>query len=36
MSQLIQRITPAMLRDEPDQACDIINKIIDKINSIED
>ena len=34
MKQLIPRITPVMLRDQPDQVCEIINEVIDKLNSL--
>lgn len=33
MKQYIQRITPVMLRDQPDQVCQIINQVIDAINA---
>lgn len=33
MAQKIPRITPIMLKEQPDQTADIINRIIDKINS---
>lgn len=35
MKQYIQRITPEMLRNQPDQACSIINQLIDAINALE-
>lgn len=31
--QKIPRLTPYMLRNLPDQTCEIINQIIDEINS---
>lgn len=34
MKQLIPRITPEMLRNQPDQACDTINRAIDAINEL--
>ena len=33
--QLIPRVTPFMLREQPDQVTDILNRIIDKLNEIE-
>ena len=32
--QIIPRITPDMLKNLPDQACDILNRVIDKINDL--
>ena len=32
--QYIPRITPVMLRDQPDQVCAIINQVIDRINEL--
>lgn len=31
---LIPRVTPMMLRDQPDQFSQIINEIIDKLNKL--
>lgn len=33
---LIPRVTRQMLRERPDQFCETLNKVIDKINKIED
>lgn len=33
MKQYIPRITPVMLREQPDQVCSIINQVIDAINA---
>lgn len=30
--QLIPRVTSDMLKNQPDQFCDILNKVIDAIN----
>lgn len=35
MKQLIPYITPVMLREQPDQACEIINRVIDELNNLE-
>lgn len=32
--QQIPRLTPEMLKKLPDQACNIINRVIDVINSL--
>lgn len=32
----IPHITPVMLRDLPDQTVDILNRVIDKLNSLDD
>lgn len=32
----IPKVTPVMLRDLPDQFCQIINSVIDKLNSLDD
>ena len=32
--QYIPRISPVMLRDQPDQVCSIINQLIDRINEL--
>lgn len=32
--QLIPRVTPEQLRTQPDQFCEVINRIIDRINSL--
>lgn len=34
MKQHIPRITPVMLREQPDQVCSIINQLIDRINEL--
>lgn len=31
---MIKHITPEMLRSQPDQVCQVINKVIDKINQL--
>lgn len=31
---LIPRVTPMMLREQPDQFCQVINAIIDKLNKL--
>lgn len=31
---LIPRVNPMMLRDQPDQFCQVINEIIDKLNTL--
>ena len=33
--QLIPKVTPAMLRELPDQFCEILNRVIEKLNSLE-
>lgn len=33
--QEIPRITPSMLREQPDQTVNIINRIIDKVNELD-
>lgn len=33
MKQLIPRVTPEMLRNQPDQFCEILNDVINAINS---
>ena len=33
--QKIPRVTPMMLREQPDQFSEIINRIIDRLNEIE-
>lgn len=33
-NQQIPRITPDMLRNLPDQACNIINRVIDEVNRL--
>lgn len=35
MKQHIQRITPDMLRNQPDQVCSILNQLIEAINALE-
>lgn len=32
--QKIPRLTPDMLRSQPDQTCNIINRVIDAINEM--
>ena len=32
--QQIPRLTPEMLKRLPDQACNILNRVIDKINNL--
>lgn len=32
----IPKVNPVMLRELPDQFCDILNRVIDKLNSIDD
>lgn len=34
--QLIPHVTPVMLRELPDQTADILNRIIDAINKLDD
>lgn len=36
MSQNIPKIRPTMLKATPDQVCDILNKVIDKVNKLPD
>ena len=33
--QLIPRVTPDQLRQQPDQFCRVINAIIDKLNALK-
>lgn len=33
---LIPRVNPEMLRSRPDQFCETLNKVIDKLNKIEE
>lgn len=35
MEQYIPRITPVMLRDQPDQTCDTLNRLVAKINTMQ-
>jgi hypothetical protein len=32
--QLIPRITPEMLKNLPDQTCEILNRVIDEVNNL--
>lgn len=32
--QLIPRVTPEMLKNQPDQTTDILNRIIDAVNEL--
>lgn len=34
-TQRIPKVTPIMLREQPDQFCTILNMMIDKINKTE-
>lgn len=34
-TQRIPKVTPIMLREQPDQFCAILNMLIDKINETE-
>lgn len=34
-NQRIPNLTPEMLRRLPDQACNILNRVIDKINELD-
>lgn len=34
-TQRIPKVTPVMLREQPDQFCAVLNMIIDKLNEIE-
>lgn len=33
--QLIPKIQPSMLKEQPDQVANIINSVIDKVNEID-
>lgn len=33
--QFIPKVTPEMVRRQPDQLCAVLNSIIDKVNAIE-
>lgn len=33
--QLIPRITPQQIREQPDQTADILNRIIDAVNRLQ-
>lgn len=33
--QIIPRIQPNMLKEQPSQVCDILNRVIDKLNEID-
>lgn len=35
MEQYIPKITPMMLRDQPDQTCDTLNRLVAKINTMQ-
>lgn len=36
MNQQIPRLKPEMLKATPDQFCDILNKVITKVNKLPD
>lgn len=33
-NQRIPRVTPDQLRSQPDQFCEVVNRIIDKLNEL--
>ena len=33
--QLIPRVQPGMIKSQPSQFCEIINRVIDRLNEIE-
>lgn len=35
MRQRIPKVTPMMLREQPSQFVDVINRLIDEVNNIE-
>lgn len=34
-SQLIPRVQPNMIKEQPSQFCNIINRVIDKLNELD-
>lgn len=36
MAQQIPKLRPAMIKAAPDQFCDILNKVITKVNKLPD
>lgn len=32
--QKIPKVTPTMLREQPDQFCQVLNRIIDRLNNL--